>query len=206
MITSVLSCLRNIYRIGAFALLFASCKVLAVAPVSPLGPNLLDTLPREQPSGMIPVREMEKRGVVSYEGDIEAVRPGERLVVVQGWILPRRITDPRPAPRPYKFIVLPNTKISHSGRDLSLKDLKPREHVHILAQPAPDGRYRTVSLSTGKPRGYPVAKAVPGKPGWVYSPYAPAAGPVNVSGDPPGTKVRCPYTKKIFFTPFFELR
>ena|SRR5690349_16919724 len=88
------------------------------------------------------------------------------------------------------------------GRAISLKDLKPGEHLNILAQPAPDGRFLTVSLSTAKPRGYPVATAVPGKPGWVYSPYAPAAGPVNVSGVPPGTEVRCPYTKKFFFTPF----
>jgi hypothetical protein len=202
MIDSLLSRIKNIYRIGALVLFFASCSMAAVEPVSPSAPNLLDTLPREQPSGMIPVREIDKRGLVNYEGDIKAVHPSERMVVVQGWILPRRITDPRPAPRPYNFIVFPNTKISRSGRAISLKDLKPGEHLNILAQPAPDGRFLTVSLSTAKPRGYPVATAVPGKPGWVYSPYAPAAGPVNVSGVPPGTEVRCPYTKKFFFTPF----
>src|ERR1051325_5916771 len=144
-------------RSTLLALFFTSCNVVAVEPVSPTGPNLLDTLPREQPSGMIPVREMEKRGVVSYEGNIEAVRPGDRMVVVQGWILPRRITDPRPAPKPYNFTVLPNTKITRSGRAISLKDLKRGEHLNILAQPAFDGRFLTVSLSTGKPRGYPVA-------------------------------------------------
>jgi hypothetical protein len=202
MTNSLLSLSKNIYRMGALALFSTSCSVVAVEPVSPAGPNFLDTLPREQPSGMIPVREIDKRGLVNYEGDIEAVHSAERMVVVQGWILPKRITDPRPAPRPYNFTVLPNTKISRSGRTISLKDLKPGEHLNILAQPAPDGRFLTVSLSTGKPRGYPVATAVPGKPGWVYSPYAPAAGPVNVSGVPPGSEFRCPYTKKIFFTPF----
>jgi hypothetical protein len=203
MLNSLLSPIKNIYRIAALALVLKGSSVVAVEPVSPSGPNLLDTLPREQPSGMIPMRETDKHGLVSYEGDIEAVHPGERIVVVLGWVVPRRITDPRPAPRPYNFTVLPNTRIFRSSRKISLRDLKPGEHLNnILAQPAPDGRFLTVSLATGKPRGYPVATAVPGRPGWVYSPYEPAAGPVNVSGTSPGTEVRCPYTKKIFFTPF----
>jgi hypothetical protein len=151
---------------------------------------------------MIPVKETDRLGLVSYEGNVEAVHPGEKTVLLLGWILPRRITDHRPAPRPLIFTILPNTKIIRSSDPSSLMELKPGEHVHILAQPAPDGRLLTVSLSSGKPRGYPVATAVPGEPGWVYSPYARSAGPVDVSGVPPGTEVRCPHTKKIFFTPF----
>ena len=151
---------------------------------------------------MIPVRETDKHGLVSYEGNVAAVHAGGKTVVLQGWVLPNRITDPRPAPRALTLTILPNTKIFRSSDPVSLKELKPGEHVHVLAQPAPDGRLLTVSVSAGKPRGYPVATAVPGKPDWVRSPYAPAAGPVNVSGIPPGSEVRCPYTKKIFFTPF----
>lgn len=151
---------------------------------------------------MIPVAETDKLGLVSYEGDIAAVQQGKQRVVLQGWVLPKRITDPRPAPRPLTFTILPNTKIIRSSERSSLKALKPGDHVHVIAQPQQDGRLLTVSVSSGRPRGYPVATAVPGKPSWVYSPYALSSGPVNVFGAPPGTEFRCPYTKKIFFTPF----
>jgi hypothetical protein len=46
----------------------------------------------------------------------------------------------------------------------------------------------------------PFANPVPGKFGHVYSPYAKGK-EVDVSGYPPGTEVRCPYTQKIFKVP-----
>jgi hypothetical protein len=48
---------------------------------------------------------------------------------------------------------------------------------------------------------YPVATAVPGKPGIVRSPYAPYAGDVDVREFSSGQQVRCPYTGKIFIVP-----
>ena len=47
---------------------------------------------------------------------------------------------------------------------------------------------------------FPVAKAVPGKPGYVYSPYDQSKY-VDVSGYTSGSKVKDPYTQKIFVVP-----
>ena len=47
----------------------------------------------------------------------------------------------------------------------------------------------------------PSAAKVSGKPGFVYSPFSPNQKLVDVVGVPSGTKVKCPYTMKIFLVP-----
>jgi hypothetical protein len=55
-----------------------------------------------------------------------------------------------------------------------------------------------------KPPGeLPYAKAVPGKPGFVTSPYDPYKGYIDVRGFPPGTEVKDPYSGKTFLVPPF---
>jgi hypothetical protein len=48
---------------------------------------------------------------------------------------------------------------------------------------------------------YPTARAVPGKPGYVFSPFDDSERYVDVSGYAPGTKVKDPWTNKIFLVP-----
>jgi hypothetical protein len=50
-------------------------------------------------------------------------------------------------------------------------------------------------------RDIPYGIPVPGKTGFVTSPYSPKAGYVDVRGFPSGTEVKDPYSGKIFLTP-----
>lgn len=57
------------------------------------------------------------------------------------------------------------------------------------------------SSSSNSAASFPVAKPVPGKPGYVFSPYDPNGGYVDVTGYQSGSKVKDPYSQKIFLVP-----
>ena len=59
--------------------------------------------------------------------------------------------------------------------------------------PSPSRPTTTQSLPTAKP--------VPGKPGYVFSPFDPSGGYVDVTGYTSGQKVKDPYSGKIFLVP-----
>ncbi|MEM9478496.1 MAG: hypothetical protein AAGA58_02415 [Verrucomicrobiota bacterium] len=57
------------------------------------------------------------------------------------------------------------------------------------------------SITSAAPRVRSRAEAVPGKPGYAYTPFVPGKKMVDVRSFNPGDKVLCPYTRKVFFVP-----
>ncbi len=92
-----------------------------------------------------------------------------------------------------------------------------RSSTTVQTQPTPAGTPRVVENTSAEkskpspspgprsvvssPTQYPTAKGVPGKPGYVFSPYDPSGGYVDVTGYAPGSKVKDPYSGKVFLVP-----
>lgn len=74
----------------------------------------------------------------------------------------------------------------------------PRKTVAEKSKPSPSPGPRTVA---SPPTHYPTAKPVPGKPGYVFSPFDPSGGYVDVNGYASGSKVKDPYSGKVFLVP-----
>src|SRR5438552_663549 len=67
-------------------------------------------------------------------------------------------------------------------------------------QVKPSSSPSTLTPSSTEPM-FPTAKAVPGKPGYVFSPFDASGRYIDVSGYPSGSRAKDPWTDKIFIVP-----
>jgi hypothetical protein len=106
--------------------------------------------------------------------------------------------------------------IATPGRHVVPNSRDQHRQVTAPTQPGPSATPRVTRNTTEKPKSspspaprsvtnpptqYPTAKAVPGKPGYVFSPYDASGGYVDVNGYPSGSKVKDPYSGKVFLVP-----
>lgn len=105
---------------------------------------------------------------------------------------PNRQTAQYPAqPQPFPPDVAPPNQ---PGPAPAPVDNPPQD---VSAPPAPAPTAASTQAAKGD---YPYGVPVPGKPGFVRSPYSPDK-MTDVRGYAPGTEVKDPYTQKIFLVP-----
>jgi len=100
-------------------------------------------------------------------------------------------------------------KPSHSPNNNTVVDTNPPTDVppstppsDTNPKPPTDTHPPTAVQDPPVQRGeIPYAKPVPGKPGFVFSPYDQFKGYIDVRGFPPGTEVKDPYSQKSFLVP-----
>jgi hypothetical protein len=104
-----------------------------------------------------------------------------------------------PAPVESDSVTTPGRTVNVAPSTQPRPSISPRSSppaVTERSQPSPSPS-RSVTSQTQ----YPTAKPVPGKPGYVFSPFDSSGGYVDVTGYSPGQKVKDPYSGKIFLVP-----
>jgi hypothetical protein len=110
-------------------------------------------------------------------------------------LLGHPVGNPKVMPSPTPAIGVPNASPTPStGQVGATPSPTPKE-----AAPTPSPTPATTS--SGESGNIPYGIPVPGKPGFVTSPFSPGAGYIDVRGFPPNSEAKDPYTGKIFRVP-----
>jgi hypothetical protein len=94
----------------------------------------------------------------------------------------------------------PQRRDTTHRRTVAETDVEGGAAVRENAEPRPKTPAQRSTSSTPAAK-IPYAKPVPGKPGYVYSPFDPDGGYVDVTGYASGSKAKDPYSGKIFIVP-----
>ena len=96
---------------------------------------------------------------------------------------------------------------SKTARDQYLQELQklksnPKTKKNRALSDAIDAEIKWLNSDASKQaEKLPYGKGVPGRPGFVTSPYEPYKGYIDVHGIAPGTQIVCPYSLKPFLVP-----
>jgi hypothetical protein len=110
-------------------------------------------------------------------------------------VAPGRVIEPAPPTRPNRTTARPRPRPTSTPSSGTART----ETVPARPKPSPSRSPRVATTQADQP--VPIAKPVPGKPGYVFSPFDPNGGYVDVTGYQSGAKVKDPYSKKIFLVP-----
>lgn len=135
-------------------------------------------------TGCGPARVVRTAAVASYH---VATAP----VKVARWALKDRSEPPTQTT---------NTDVDVPGHPVITPSPQPKQRTATTTSGGAKSKTATTSRTTPPQTPFPVAKPVPGKPGYVYSPYD-SSKYVDVSGYTSGSKVKDPYVQKIFIVP-----
>jgi hypothetical protein len=104
-------------------------------------------------------------------------------------------------PAPSTQVASPPQRQSVADTTRTQKPSRTSPRVTQTEKPEPEPKPSSPSQASSASTAFPTAKAVPGKPGYVFSPFDSSGRYVDVSGYTPGTKVKDPWTDKIFIVP-----
>lgn len=120
-----------------------------------------------------------------------------------------------PPPPPRQRVITERTRVTERSTPTPSPTPAPRvttrSNTTTEAHPLPNEQRTTTTTTAAttatshkaaaEKGSLPYAKPVPGKPGYVFSPFDPNGGYVDVTGFAPGSKVKDPYSGKVFLVP-----